>query len=252
MHSSPKHVRIRPRAAFTLIELLTVIAIIGILAAIIVPTVGKVRDTAKKAECVSRLRQWGAAVMMFAADNKDFVALDASNGKAAYEKYFALKSLAMDNQKDGTIVRIGGQEAMTKCPNGKGSGVTTTLQYNFAIPFDRGDVIVKVPKADGTVNDIKSYKVSAASSPAKLLLMIEQGDGNSQIAPADASKIETEMKKVRKIQLEPTDGSESIVRHGGSANALFLDGHVSSMSLKDTDYKNADSKERLERCFRLK
>lgn len=54
--------RSAPRQAFTLIELLTVIAIIGILAAIIIPTVGKVRDSAKKAQCVSNLKQIGMTI----------------------------------------------------------------------------------------------------------------------------------------------------------------------------------------------
>jgi prepilin-type N-terminal cleavage/methylation domain-containing protein len=56
---------------FTLIELLTVIAIIGILAAIIIPTVGKVRETANRTVSSSNLRQIGQAALIYAADNKD-------------------------------------------------------------------------------------------------------------------------------------------------------------------------------------
>lgn len=56
---------------FTLIELLTVIAIIGILAAIIIPTVGKVRETARKTVDASNLRQIGSAALIFGSDNRD-------------------------------------------------------------------------------------------------------------------------------------------------------------------------------------
>jgi prepilin-type N-terminal cleavage/methylation domain-containing protein len=54
------------RRAFTLIELLTVIAIIGILAAILVPTVGKARDQSRRASAVSQLRQIGLALPLYA------------------------------------------------------------------------------------------------------------------------------------------------------------------------------------------
>ena len=56
---------------FTLIELLTVIAIIGILAAIIIPTVGKVRETAQRTVDANNLREIGKAAMIFAAENND-------------------------------------------------------------------------------------------------------------------------------------------------------------------------------------
>ncbi|MBC8011618.1 MAG: type II secretion system protein [Burkholderiales bacterium] len=60
----------RPASAFTLIELLTVIAIVGILAAIIIPTVGRVRAAARMTTDLSNLRQIGMAAAGFVSENK--------------------------------------------------------------------------------------------------------------------------------------------------------------------------------------
>lgn len=61
----------RSSAGFSLIELLTVIAILGILAAIIIPTVGKARETAQRAVDANNLRELGKAALIYAADNRD-------------------------------------------------------------------------------------------------------------------------------------------------------------------------------------
>jgi prepilin-type N-terminal cleavage/methylation domain-containing protein len=51
--------------AFTLIELLTVIAILGVLAAILVPTVSGARNSAYKAKTRSQFSQWASAFEAF-------------------------------------------------------------------------------------------------------------------------------------------------------------------------------------------
>jgi len=61
----------KKRNAFTLIELLMVIAIIAILAAILLPVLQQARQRAWTGQCISNLRQIGMGMKMFADDNGD-------------------------------------------------------------------------------------------------------------------------------------------------------------------------------------
>ncbi len=56
---------------FTLIELLVVIAIIGILAAMVFPVFARARESARKAVCLSNVKNLALAVQMYLADNND-------------------------------------------------------------------------------------------------------------------------------------------------------------------------------------
>ena len=66
MVSLPSHQS--KHSGFTLIELLVVIAIIAILAAILFPVFATAREKARQTQCLSNLRQFAMATMMYTQD----------------------------------------------------------------------------------------------------------------------------------------------------------------------------------------
>lgn len=59
-------------AGFTLIELLVVVAIIALLASILMPSLGKAREQAKGASCLSNEHTIGVSLAMYCGDNRSY------------------------------------------------------------------------------------------------------------------------------------------------------------------------------------
>ncbi|MDR1279805.1 MAG: prepilin-type N-terminal cleavage/methylation domain-containing protein [Opitutaceae bacterium] len=91
----------RPEA-FTLVELLAVIVIIGVLAAILIPVVGAVRQKAKLAQCLSNHRQVTTAYLMYLGDNRNMLWLQkGSQHQSTQPAYGAWGSMFGDQTSSG-------------------------------------------------------------------------------------------------------------------------------------------------------
>jgi prepilin-type N-terminal cleavage/methylation domain-containing protein len=90
MHLRP---RILPNA-FTLIEVLVSIAVIAVLIAISLPAIGRARESARRAECLSNLRSLGQAIQMYRGANDDLLPYAVRPVDVRYDDLDPLPALA--------------------------------------------------------------------------------------------------------------------------------------------------------------
>ena len=105
------------KRGFTIIELLVVISVILILAAIITPAVHKAKSKARRVQCLSNIRQCGQAGIMYAQDWND-VLPEAAATRAAW---FALPGI-----DDPSYL----QTAVRSCPADGNNELYTVWQNN--------------------------------------------------------------------------------------------------------------------------
>jgi prepilin-type processing-associated H-X9-DG protein len=86
MNSTPRHFT---RQGFTLVGLLIIIAVLGILAAMLIPALVSAKGKSKRIQCVSNLKQDGLAFRLWEGDNGDKYPMAVSTNKNGTMEYAA-------------------------------------------------------------------------------------------------------------------------------------------------------------------
>ena len=111
---------------FTLVELLVVIGIIAVLAAMLMPALGKAREKAKQADCLNNEKNLSLAITMYSNDNRSHfpfttqgtVGCGVYGGWIRYEN-FPCPTEGLFDIESGTLFSYVGTVKVYRCPSEK-------------------------------------------------------------------------------------------------------------------------------------
>ena len=224
--------------AFNLIELLVVVAIIGLLAALLLPAISRAKRKAQKTACTSNLHQLGVGLRSFVADNSAYPSMFGPTN-IGHNGWWAVQ---LQSEVSGKSKPIGNfiAEGIWRCPSAlrvkpwppsNGKELFCSYGYNaFGV-------------LPGWTTNLLGLDDLPAHVPAAKLLGSAPVAESGVAVPADMMAIGDSIDGMvifKRWLLEfskftdwsRTDFGRASDRHQGNVNVLFCDGHVESPTLK--------------------
>ena len=199
------------RAGFTLIDLLVVIAIIAILAALLLPALSRAKESARAAQCLGNERQIGLAVRLYADDNDDTFPRSQhsafANGQLAWERAIAPQLGASTTTWTNLLTGV------YHCASSK---LTSPLSYGLNVYFEVG------PDDDYTGKPQTWRKQARILKPSNTIIMAEPNTAADHI--------------MAHFWISQTDADDEVdaKRHAQKANYTFADGHSQKLPMAKT------------------
>lgn len=203
---------------FTLIELLAVIAVIGVLSAILLAVLGRVRDAARSARCASNLRQLMPAFISFAEDHRGHYPRSLKGGSSAYPRnnwWFDLSpylgQILPGTSIEESLKRTWGSNGIG-CPTTDTSATRTLPWVSYKMTGKHREWLNNAQNGFTQEKEL-GLPMSRIANPSSSLLVAEGWSATEFITWTTVKAFEG-----------------LCYPHGGKTNALFADGHVKSMT----------------------